>query len=383
MPLAIVSGALANKPFNGGEAWVRLSWLLGLERLGFETHFVEEISGGAGFSSGEEHTGQGHTYFASIARDFGLVGRANLASPGNEPAGFSGRELSELASAADLLVNISGHLRSPEILRLPKTSVYVDLDPGFTQAWHCDRRLDFSIPAHDHYVTVGTNIGAPTCSIPNCGVEWIATLPPVLLPEWPPGNAAEGPLRFTTVTTWRSPYGSVEIDGRMLGLKHHQFRRFIEMPERVPGQCFELALDIHSDDADDLQALRRHGWTVVDPKEAAGTPERFRAYLATSDAEFSVAQEVYTATRSGWFSDRTAAYLACGRPALVQDTGLGRRLPLGEGLVAFTTVDEAARAAARMADDWAGHGAAARAFAEAHLDSDVVLGRLLAKMGFE
>ena len=383
MPLAIVSGALANKPFNGGEAWVRLSWLLGLERLGFETHFVEEISPGAGFSSGEERDGQGQAYFASIARDFGLAERASLASPASEPVGFSGRELTELASAADLLVNISGHLGSPEILRLPKTSVYVDLDPGFTQAWHCDASLAFSIPEHDHYVTVGTNLGAPTCSIPDCGIEWIATLPPVLLPEWPAGPAAEGPLRFTTVTTWRSPYGSLEIGGRMLGLKHHQFRRFIEMPERAPGQRFELALDIHPDDAGDLRALRRHGWTVVDPKETAGTPERFRAYLAASDAEFSVAQEVYTATRSGWFSDRTAAYLACGRPALVQDTGLGRRLPVGEGLLTFTSIEEAARAATTVAGDWAGHGAAARAFAETHLDSDVVLGRLLARIGFE
>jgi hypothetical protein len=376
--VAIVSGALANKPYNGGEAWVRLSWALGLERLGFETYFVEEISEDAGIPLAEARA-----HFESVAGDFGLAGRATLLRGKEAQVGLAPADLRAVASAADLLVNISGHLTSAELLRGPRRSVYVDLDPGFTQAWHRDRSVPFTISEHDHYVTVGTNLGTPSCSIPDCGIEWIATLPPVLLGEWPPAPVADGPLRLTTVTTWRSPYGPLEIDGRALGLKHHQFRRFIEMPERAPGQRFELALDIHPDDDGDLKALRRHGWTVVEPREVAGTPQRFRDYLAASGAEFSVAQEAYTATGSGWFSDRTAAYLACGRPALVQDTGLGRWLALGEGLLAFETPEEAVRAAAAIAEDRAGHGAAARAFAEAHLDSDVVLGRLLARIGVD
>lgn len=370
MPVAVVSGALANKAFNGGEAWVRLSWALGLERLGFETHFVETI--------GAEAPAEARDCFRAAVGRFGLAGRARLLEHGDRAGD---RELGELVGSADLLVNVSGHLTAPEVLGAPRVSVYVDLDPGFTQVWHLDEGLSFSIPPHDRYVTVGTNVGTAGCSIPDCGLDWIPTLPPVLLGEWPSAPVPGGPLRYTTVTSWRGPYGAVEIGGRRLDLKHHQFRGCVELPERAPEQRFELALDIDPADEADLGALRRHGWAVADPREVAGTPERFRDYVSGSGAEFSVAQGAYTATASGWFSDRTAAYLASGRPALVQDTGLGRRLPLGEGLVAFSTLEEAARAARSIAGARDEHGAAARAFAEEHLDSDVVLGRLLERIG--
>ena len=144
---------------------------------------------------------------------------------------------------------------------------------------------------------------------------------------------------------------------------------------------FEIALDIDPADERDLVALRDHGWHVVDPTVVASGPVAFRQYVQASGAEFSVAQGIYVETQSGWFSDRTVRYLASGRPVLVQDTGFSRNYPVGEGLVAFRTMDEAVAGAERIARDYAGHGRAARAIAEAYFDSDRVLGRLLEETG--
>jgi hypothetical protein len=386
MATAIVSGALANKPWNGGEAWVRLSWILGLRRLGFDVHFVEEI---AGASCVDEHGGRAElassanrAFFESVVCDFGLEGRATLlCDGGRETVGPRLAELAEVAAEADVLFDISGHLKGPELLGGPGTRVYVDLDPGFTQAWHVDGAVGFRLGEHDRYVTVGLNVGRPGCPIPDGGIEWIPTLPPVLLEEWKPRPRQATPLRFTTVASWRSPYGAPRIGGREASLKHHQFRRFLAIPERLPEARFELALDIHPDDARDREALREHGWTIADPRGLAGTPRSFRDYVAGSAAEFSVAQGVYAETGSGWFSDRTAAYLASGRPAIVQETGIGDSLRLGEGLLTFSSLEDAAAAAERVAADPAAHSEAARRVAVERLDSDVVLGRLLSLLG--
>lgn len=388
MATAIVSGALANKPFNGGEAWVRLAWVLGLRRLGLDVYFAEQIESDtcvddsgrpAAFAASANRA-----YFDSVVRDFGLEARAGLICDGGEEgSGLSRGDLIEIAGGADLLFNISGHLTLDALLEGPRISVYVDLDPGFTQAWHVDPSVPFRLPHHDRYLTVGLNVGAADCPIPACGLEWIPTLPPLLLDEWPPVPAPSGPLRLTTVATWRSPYGALEIGGRTMGSKHHEFRRLIDLPGRAGGVAFELALDIHEGDAADREALLAHGWTIVEPREVAATPRAFRDYVRGSGAEFSVAQGVYAASASGWFSDRTAAYLACGRPAIVQDTGVAGRLPIGEGLLAFSSPDQAAANVEEVLARYAAHGAAAADLAARHLDSDRVLGRLLAMVGLD
>lgn len=373
MAVAIVAGALANKPRNGGEAWVRLSWVLGLRRLGFDVHFVERLPA---------RDPLGRRYFEEVVGAFGLQGRATLlGGEGEVLSGMGEVELAAIAAEAEVIFNISGHLDGGAILTAARRRVYVDLDPGFTQIWHADPSLPFEVGGHDHYVTVGLNLGKPDCPVPRNGIEWIPTLPPVVLEEWPAMPPPEGPFRFTTVATWRSPYGQLPVAGRLAGLKHHEFRRVLELPERVTAAHFELALDIHVDDRADLEALRDRGWAVVSPFEVAAGPEAFRSYLQGSGAEFSVAQGLYVKGATGWFSDRTAAYLASGRPALIQDTGVGSELPWGEGLLSFSSPEEAASQARRIAADPGRHAGAARAIAEEHLDSDRVLGRLLEAVG--
>jgi len=388
MAIAIVSGALANKPFNGGEAWVRLSWLLGLGKLGFEVCFAEQLASADCVDldgrPAEFAASANRAHFEAVVAEFGLEGRAGLlCDGGRESSGLGLAAIRERAADADLLVNISGHLTIGEILRGPRKRLYVDLDPGFTQAWHADSTIPFELAGHDHYATVGLNVGKPGCPIPGCGIEWIPTLPPVLLEQWPASPVPPGRPRFTTVASWRSPYGQLEIDGRTMGLKHHQFRRLIELPERVGGAEFELALEIHPGDDADREALEGHGWAIVEPRAVAATPRGFREYVSASTAEFSVAQGVYVESGSGWFSDRTAAYLASGRPALVQDTAIGAGLRPGEGMLTFSTLEEAGSGAERIAAGLAASAGAARRFAEWHLDSDLVIARLLTAIGLE
>jgi hypothetical protein len=379
--IAVVAGALANKPNSGGEAWVRLSWVLGLMRLGLDVYFVEEIDTAACVDSEGAASAFGESanvdHFERVTQEFGLQARsALLLVDGEAHRGLDRARVGELLADADLLFNISGHLEGP-LLDGPRSRVYVDLDPGFTQAWHADPSLPFSVAGHDHHLTVGQRVGSPGCPIPTGGLRWIPFLPPVLLDEWASAPVPGGVLTLTTVSTWRSPHGGVEISGRAMGLKHHQFRRFAALPEMVDGVEFEIALDIHPGDSEDLDLLRAHGWRVVDPLPAAGTPRAFRDFVRRSGAEFSVAQGAYVEASSGWFSDRTAAYLASGRPAVVQDTGLRGELLTSSALTSFADLEGAVAAVGKLPDGYRERSAAARELACTHLDSDRVLGRVL------
>lgn len=388
----VVAAPLANKAGRGGEAWVWLSWIRGFRHLGVDTWFVEELpSSGCtddlGASTPPESSRQ-VAYFREVTARFGLADRATLVVDGEVIAGPSLGDLSSVATGAALL-NISGHLRLPRLLPRFRTRAFLDLDPGFTQAWHAAGDGGARVDQHDLHFTIGEAIGTPGCSIPTGGTRWRPVRQPVLLGDWPvvplpsrAGAASEPrrPVRFTSVARWRGPYGPVTIDGRTHGLKVHEFRRVIGLPGRVRDASFELALDIDPADVRDRQALDRHGWVVV-PPEGTVTPEGFRDYVQRSDAELSVAQGVYVGTASGWFSDRTVRYLASGRAAVVQDTGFTQRLPTGEGLLAFRSLDDAVTGAARVAADPAAHGAAARALAAQHFAAERVLPPVCEQLG--
>ena len=371
MTTVVVGGALANKAGSAGEAWVRMSWARGFQQLGLTVRFVEELGG-------EEADPTAVRWFTDVTRRFGLDGRATLLHAGEAIAGPPLAELEELATGATL-VNISGHLRAPSLMQAFRRRVMVDIDPGFTQFWHDEGLAGANVEGHDICFTIGELIGKPDCSIPTAGIDWHPVRPPVVLDDWPlvePG----GLDRFTTIATWRGPFGRIERDGRSYGLKVHEFRKLIDLPERSTER-FEIALDIHPADAEDLRALRGHGWQIVDPQSVAGDPDAFRVYVQGSGAEFSVAQGVYVDTNSGWFSDRTTRYLASGRPALVQDTGFSRILPVGDGLVAFRSLEEAAAGAADIAARYPDHCEAARRMAEEHFDSARVLARFCEQAG--
>ena len=384
-PLVVVAGALANKTDNGGEAWVRMSFVRGLQKLGCRVAFLEEIHpevliDAAGRPSPPECS-TNVKWFDAVTNRFGVQGSSALLCEGRTISGLSSDEVSELAAVSDLLVNISGNLSDGPIRERFRRRAFIDLDPGFTQMWMALDGRSMRVENHHHYFTVGLNLGQPGCAIPTNDLDWIPLPPPVVLDDWAPVPLSPPERRrFTTVATWRGPYGPVEWDRRRFGLKVHEFRKMISLPTLVDAH-FEAALAIHPDEVSDLALLADNGWCTPDPKAVARTPDGFHTYVSGSGAEFSAAQEMYVASNSGWFSDRTTRYLACGRPALVQDTGFTSHIPTGQGVVAFSTLEEAQDGAERILGDWDTHSAAARALAGRHFDSDSVLSRLLNACG--
>ena len=383
-PTVFVSGALANKPFNGGNAWSRLSWALGFQRLGFEVCFVEQIDSQHCVDATGAVTSFDHSinlaYFQSTLEQFDLGRRCSLiCDQGRQVHGLRLEALRQKAKQAILLFNFSGHLAQPELIGNIGCKVYFDDDPGFTQFWHADGNPGTRLAGHDFYFTIGANIGKPDCPIPTGGISWHHTRPPVVLEHWPartPGRFD----RFTTIASWRGAYGPVQHKGTTYGLKVHEFRKFIELPQRN-GARFEIALQIDPADQKDREALLQYGWHLVDPKSNCGSTESFRTYIENSGAEFSAAQGLYVQTNSGWFSDRTVRYLAAGRPALVQDTGINNHLPVGEGLVTFLTLHEAVAGAESIERDYQRHCRAARRIAEDYFDSDKVVRELIDTVG--
>jgi hypothetical protein len=396
-PLVVVAGAMANKPNNGGEAWVRMSWVRGLARLGCQVAFVEEIApetcvdrtGGTSPVSPSVN----RRWFDEVMNQFELTGASALCCDGRVVSGMGQADLDDMLHEADLLVNVSGNLETPRFRDSCRLRAYIDIDPGFTQMWTARGNRGARLDGHHRYFTIGTNIGHPECPIPSHGIAWRTMFPPVVLEDWPvlPVDIAseaneglhqsvDGPLRFTTIATWRGPYGPIEWERRRFGLKVHEFRKFVSLPTLVEAD-FEAALAIHPDETADLELLADHGWHIVDPARVAGTPMSFRDYVGGSAAEFSVAQEMYVATSSGWFSDRSTRYLASGRPVLVQDTGFSRTLPVGKGLLAFGTMQDAVAGAESIRADHTSHAVAARQMAEEYFDSDRVLSRFLEECG--
>jgi len=361
----VVSGAVARRIDCGGHVWALLQWALGFRELGWSVVFLDRLDPAPGLRDSAAIR-----RFTETMAAFGLADSFSLdIGPNEEPVGLSRAKVLERVSEADLLLNVMGYLEDPELLARARRRVFLDIDPGFGQMWRALGLCDL-FRGHDAFVTVGTRVGRDDCRVPTCGLDWITTLPPVVIDRWP--APAEHGTRFTSVGAWRGPWAPVEYEGERYGLRVHEFRRFTAVP-RESGLDFEIALDIDPADGKDLEALRQNGWHVVDPKTAAADAFAFRQYVQTSGAECSVAKGIYTETNSGWFSDRTVCYLASGKPALVQETGFSHRYPTGEGLVSFATLDEAAAGAERIARNYDAHCRAARAIAEEHFDSDKVL----------
>lgn len=366
----LFSGMLAGDPGQGGATWAALQYVLGFRRLGHEVVVVEPV---------ESLTPARVQYFRSVSAEFALHGSAALLVAGTtETAGLPYEDLREVARRADVFVNVSGMLRDPELTEPVPVRVYLDLDPAFNQLWHAACGVDVGFDGHTHFVTVGHAIGSGDCDVPVCGRDWIATFPPVVLDEWPVADGVERDA-LTTVGNWRS-YGSVEHDGVFYGQKAHALRGLVGLPT-LTDEEFALALTIHPEERSDLAALAANGWRLLDPREVAGTPSAYRRFVRGSKAELGIAKAGYAAARCGWFSDRSACYLASGRPVLAQETGFSRYLPAAEGLFAFETVDDVLAALEELRGDYERHSGAAREIAEAHFDSDAVLGRLLTAVG--
>jgi hypothetical protein len=369
----VVSGMLAGVPDQGGATWAVLQYILGLRDLGHDVLFVEQVDAAA---LDDPRVG---AYFADVADRFDLWGHAGLIADGTDRTiGLDRSHLATWTKTADLLLNLSGNLDDDDLLGAVPRRVYVDLDPAFTQLWETASGIDMGLDGHDRFVTVGLAVGSDGCAVPTCGRSWTPTLPPVVLDQWP---VAEGIVHdaFTTVANGRG-YGSIEHEGTHYGQKLHSLREIVGLPARN-GAAYVLALAIGEGDDRDRHALDEHGWDLVAADRFPRSPDDYHAFVRGSRAEIGIAKSGYVRSRCGWFSDRSACYLASGRPVVAQDTGFSAFLPCGDGLFAFDDTESAAAAVAEINTDYEGHRRAARAIAGEHLDSRVVLTSLLERVG--
>jgi hypothetical protein len=277
----------------------------------------------------------------------------------------------EAAAGADLLLNLWHSLPAPVVQRF-RRSAFVDTDPGLLQVWMTAG--DIHLAPHDVYFTVGETVGTPAARFPDCGLRWHYTPPPIFLPEWPPAEA-EPAAPYTTVAHWWG--GTFEFQGMTFcNEKRVAFLEHAELPSRTTAKL-ELAVCL-GEHRDEWKArLEPLGWQIREAWEVSATPEQYRAYIQGSRGEFTCVKPAYVALVTSWISDRTACYLASGKPAVVQHTGPSRYLPDAEGLFRFRDLEEATRAMAAVEADYERHCRLARALAEEYFDGSQVAAQVL------
>jgi hypothetical protein len=358
----VTSGWGVGYPEGGGMQWLNLHYLAGLRALGVEGFWLDITR-----KADEGRIRQ----FQERCERFGFGDQWIVLRDSKQVFGMNECQLAALCDDCDLLINLCGALKQDDLLGRINRRAYFDLDPGFTQIWAHD--FDMGFTKHNLFFTVGLNVGQPDFPIPLRGIDWQPFLPPVALEHWP--AQTEAPTRpFTTVGQWRGQEAVWQDE--YYGPKREEFLKFVGLPGKT-AQPIELALLIHESEADDVATLRSHSWQLTNPHEVAVGLDGFRTYVQQSRCEFSVAKSGYVKSRSGWFSDRTVCYLASGRPALVQDTGFAKHLPTGQGLLTFTTIEEAVQGIKVINADYAVHCSAARRLAEDHFAASKVLQSIL------
>ncbi|MCA8958059.1 MAG: glycosyltransferase family 1 protein [Planctomycetes bacterium] len=375
----VVTGLIGQYPM-GGVTWDYFQYVLGLHRLGHEVYYLED-TGIWPYAPAEDGTvkdcAYNVDYLARLFERFGLGDRwAYCFAWQKQWFGMADATRREVVESADLLINVSGMLERPQEYRGRGRLVYIDSDPTFTQV-KLAKGYDYFralIDAHDVTFSFGELLDQGASGTPPTGHRWLPTRQPMVLAEWPVGDADRGV--FTTVMNWNA-YKPIEYQGTSFGQKDVEFAKFHDLPQRVAPVRIELAANAGKGHKLPRELLQHRGFTLVDPSRVCPDLDAYRDYVTSSRAEWSVAKSGYVAGRSGWFSCRSSCYLAAGRPVVVQDTGFGEVLPVGRGLLAFRDLEGAIDAIRTVEADYAGHRAAARDIAEQYFDSDKVLGSLV------
>ena len=367
-----------------GVTYQFLHYLLGLRRLGYDVYYIED-SGRWVYDPRvndlSPDAGGNVDVVARVLEAHGLGG--HWAFRGNYPDGrcygMEEEAVLRLYKEADAMLNVTGaqEIRD-EHLDCP-TRVYVESDPFASQARVAqgDEAMIAALDAHDTHFSFGENIGLDGCGVPVSRYDWLPTRQPVVMGLWdtepPPPDAA-----YTTITTWHNEGKGVVYQGETYHwTKDREFEHFIDLPQRRQ-QRFELA--VNGDD-DARRRLTANGWDQIDSVHISGNMDRYRSYIARSQAEFTVARDQYVRPRTGWFSDRSACYLAAGRPVVTQETGFSRVLPTGDGLFSFSTIDDVLTAVDTIESDYPRHCRSAREIAAEYFSADRVLTSLMERAG--
>jgi len=395
----VVLGIMGRLPI-AGVIWQMLHYLEGFRRLGFDVYYVEDTQTWP--YDPKKHTVTDDSSYAvnviqSVLTAHGFAHRWAYRSVtcGERCFGLSADELRRLFQQTDVLVNLTAStVLREEHLRVP-LRVYLETDPVLPQIEVAKGNPSYleSLGAHTHHFSYGENFGAADCGVPIERFQYLPTRQPVVLDWWqgaPAPRNDHGPANFTTVASWRQSAKDLEWKGvRYTWSKHHEFLKFIDLPERT-AQPFELALALQSGSAADrswtglndedreaLRLLAAHNWRVINAIPVSINIFSYRDYLCASRGEFTVAKDQNVRLRSGWSSDRSACYLAAGRPVITQDTGFEKFLPSGAGLFSFRTMDDVLEAVETINADYPKHSRAARAVAEECFKAETVLGKLV------
>jgi len=381
-PIAIFTGYLARYPL-GGHLLSQYHFLAGLTKLSYEVVFLEHYGWSHACYDPRANTMTNDPAYGleQILPFFQRIGvhRWCYVDASENWHGLQRDEVRTLCRDAAFVISSSCTTWLEELRECP-TRIFVDIDPGFTQ-FRMSTALGPSCPGYasprdfNFHFTCGERIGQPDCPIPTHGLRWHPFRQPLALDLISPRFTPEA-TRFTTVMSWNA-YGSVEYQGVNYGQKSVEVLKYLDLPRRV-GNVLEIALGgVNAP----VQLLRDSGWTVTEALAVTLSVEAYLDYIGRSRGECSVAKEAYVKTRCGWFSDRTVAYLASGKPAIVQDTGFSDVLPCGEGLFAFQTADDVVNAVETIGTDYERHCRAARRIAREYFDSDKVLRTMLQTCG--
>ena len=380
----VVLGMVSRHPV-AGMVWLTMQYLMGLERLGYEAYYVEAHGATPKMFMGTDNDGSmlAAAFVARMMRRFDLGDRWAFHARHSDGRyyGLSELQVKSLYQSATLLINLHGGTDPlPEHVATGRL-VYLGTDPVNREIeLHQQLRETVElIEQHNTLFTWAQNHGQPDCGIPvSTRFQFIPTRQPVVIDFWesmPPMPSDA----FTTIAGWQQLWRDVVLNGELYRWsKHLEFMKFVELPSHTK-QALELAL-AGCNDAD-RRVLEEHGWRVRDAAEVSDDVDVYRAYIASSRAEFTVAKDQNVRLRSGWFSDRSATYLAARRPVVTQDTGFSNVLPTGRGLFGFSTLDEAVEAIEAINADYEQHSRAAGELARAYFDSDLVLTRLLKDCG--
>jgi hypothetical protein len=366
-----------------GIAWQALHYLVGLEKLGFETWYVENHGANPYDPRANSVTMDCRynvDYLRRAMERFGLGERWAYWDAINDTYhGLARERVNELLGEADALINLCGATRLREEHMACPVRIMVDTDPVYEQIKYAkaDPAARAYLDAHTHFFTYGENVGGPGWIVPLCGIPWKPTRPPVVLDLWP--EAAGEPECFSTIATWENKGKDIEFEGeRYVWSKHVNFLRFLDLPRRS-GECFTMAMLPPSPEVE--ARVRAGGWRLVDPRPISAGLDAYCDFIRTSRGEFTVAKDIYVRPRSGWFSDRSVCYLAAGRPVVTMATEFSRFYPVGEGLLDYADEDGALAAVAAVKADYTRHAKAARRIAAEFFSSDRVIAAMMQEAG--
>jgi hypothetical protein len=367
-----------------GIAWQAMHYLLGIEQLGYEAWYVED-SGANPYNPRANSIVMRCDYNVAYLRrtmeSYGFGDRwAYWDAINNVYYGLPLSRVRALYAEAEAVINLCGATRLREEHLACPVRIMIDTDPVYEQIKYAkaDPAARAYLEAHTHFFTYGENLGASDCPVPLGSVPWRPTRPPVDPGHW--SGPRDAPPCFTTIGTWENKGKNIEFEGsQYVWSKHVNFMQFLDLPRYRPRSCFRIAM--LPPDEEMRAAVTRCGWSLVDPRPISAGMARYQDFIVGSGGEFTVAKDIYVRPNSGWFSDRSACYLAAGRPVVTMRTGFSKFYPVGHGLFEYATHEEALAAIDAIVADYYSHSRAARALAKEYFAANRVLGALLGEVG--